>query len=164
MEQKRWGSLVFQPLFAPGTAWYRVVEYLFYPCDSEAGFDPATGWDLLQSGSTTPLPRTSLRIRGAKKKVETNQEQAWPYGGAVMTKQTRVRAAAEDFVRTLEECGSSRADAASELAAIAVSLASEGNTDRATILMEISDYLRELESEGSRGSDIPLDDAEPPSD
>lgn len=59
-----------------------------------------------------------------------------------MTKHDRVRDAAEDFVRTLEECGSTRADAASELAAIAVSLASEGNTDRASVLMEVSDSMR----------------------
>jgi hypothetical protein len=59
-----------------------------------------------------------------------------------MTRDTRVRVVAEDFVRTLEECGSSRADAASELAAIAVSLAREGNTDRASVLMEVSEALR----------------------
>jgi hypothetical protein len=59
-----------------------------------------------------------------------------------MTKETRLRDAAEDFVRTLEECGQSRAEAASELAAVAVSLAREGNADRASVLMEVSDSMR----------------------
>ena len=73
-----------------------------------------------------------------------------------MTKQTRVRQAAEDFVRTLEDCGSSRADAASELAAIAVSLANEGNTDRASVLREVSNSMRAAESEEPHESAVPL--------
>jgi hypothetical protein len=58
-----------------------------------------------------------------------------------MTKETRLRDAAEDFVRTLEECGQSRAEAVSELAAVAVSLAREGNAHRASVLMEVSDSM-----------------------
>jgi hypothetical protein len=72
-----------------------------------------------------------------------------------MTKQTRLRDAAEDFVRTLEECGQSRAEAASELAAVAVSLAREGNADRASVLMEVSDSMRRnTEIEQSQGSAV----------
>jgi hypothetical protein len=72
-----------------------------------------------------------------------------------MTRDTRVRVVAEDFVRTLEQCGSSRADAASELAAIAASLAREGNTGRASVLMEVSEALRcDPKNEPSHESDV----------
>ena len=85
--------------------------------------------------------------------------------GAVVTKHDRMRDAAEDFVPTLEECGRTRADAASELAAIAVSLASEGDTDRASVLMEVSDSMCcTAESVESRGSATRCADAELSSD
>lgn len=78
-----------------------------------------------------------------KWKLEHESRTSLTIYGAVMTNQTRLRDAAEDFVRTLEEGGQSRGEAASELAAIAVSLASDGNADRASVLMEVSTSIRQ---------------------
>ena len=72
-----------------------------------------------------------------------------------MTKETRLREAAEDFVRTQEEGGQSRADAASELATVAVSMAREGDVARAKVLMEVSDAMRRnTEIEQAQGSAV----------
>ena len=55
----------------------------------------------------------------------------------------RLREAAEEHLRVLETFGKTRAEAARELASLATSLAAEGNTDWARVLMSVCEHHRE---------------------